>query len=105
MPAGAGGVALNLTAAGPAGRGYLTVYPCGQGRPDGVEPQRRAGVTRANQTVVALDSTGDLCIFTSVTTHVIADLAGWYGGQRQLVPPGRRPTRVLDTRQTGGRGP
>ena len=33
VPAGAGGVAVNLTATESRGSGYLTVFPCAQGRP------------------------------------------------------------------------
>lgn len=101
VPGGAGGVALNLTAAAPTGRGFLTAYPCGQGRPDASNLNVAPGVTRANQTVVALDGTGDLCIFSSVTTHVIADLAGWYGssgGAFKAVTP----LRLIDTRNNYG---
>lgn len=101
VPAGAGGVAVNVTATGPWGAGYLTAYPCGQALPNASTLNVGAGETRANHAMVALDGTGDLCIYTSVTTHILADLAGWYGGSGSAYRP-VTPTRVRDTRQTGG---
>jgi hypothetical protein len=58
--------------------------------------------TRANQVVAALDGTGQVCIFTSVTTFMIADLGGWYGGGGSAYRP-VSPTRVFDSRSGAGR--
>jgi hypothetical protein len=101
VPIGAGGVAVNITATGSRGTGFLTAYPCGSGRPTTSNLNVTAGGTRANLSVVALDHTGELCIFTSVATHVLADLAGWYGNSGGSYRP-VTPVRLTDTR-AGGR--
>ncbi len=102
VPAGAGGVAINLTATESRGSGYLTVFPCAQGRPLASNLNVVYNATRANHTVVALDSSGYVCIFSSISTHVVADLAGWFSGSGSSYRP-VTPVRVRDTRQTGGR--
>jgi hypothetical protein len=94
VPADATGVLVNLTAAQPAGAGYLTAYPCNAGPPTASNLNVRAGVNRANFVIVAPDSDGDICVFTSTRTDVIVDLQGWVG--RAFV--GTVPTRLLDTR-------
>jgi hypothetical protein len=94
-------VAVNLTATASRGNGFLTVYPCGSARPTTSNLNVTPGGTRANLTVVALDGSGDLCIFTSVATHVVADLAGWYGNSGGSYRP-VTPVRLKDTR-SGGR--
>ena len=102
VPAGAGGVAINLTATESRGSGYLTVFPCAQGRPLASNLNVVYNATRANHTVVALDSSGYVCIFSSISTHVVADLAGWFSGSGSSYRP-VTPLRVRDTRQSGGR--
>ena len=102
VPAGAGGVAINLTATESRGSGYLTVFPCAQGRPLASNLNVVYNATRANHTVVALDSSGYVCIFSSISTHVVADLAGWFSSSGSSYRP-VTPVRVRDTRQTGGR--
>lgn len=75
---GAQTVFLNVTATGGAGAGYLTVWPCGQPRPW----SSNANLTRAGHTVAALTATGlgtggKVCIWSSVSTHLIADVTAW----------------------------
>lgn len=94
VPADANGVMLNLTAAGPHGAGFLTVYPCSAGRPTASNLNVRAGVNRANFVIVAPDEAGEVCVYSSVPTDVIVDLLGWVGDSFV----GTVPARVLDTR-------
>ena len=42
----------------------------------------------------APDGDGEVCVFTSGTTHVVVDVFGWFGDGFV----GTTPTRVLDTR-------
>ena len=100
VPATATGVVVNLTAAGAQQAGYLTAYPCGAAAPTASNLNVTAGETRANQAAVALDSTKSVCVFSSTTTDVIIDLAGWYGPAGSSYQP-MTPARVFDSRSTG----
>jgi len=77
VPASSIAAVLNLTAVGPAGSGFLTVYPCDVDRPN-ASSLNTAGVTVANELVARLSQTGTVCIYSSVTTHVIIDVVGAY---------------------------
>ncbi|MCB1001319.1 MAG: hypothetical protein KDB40_18650 [Acidimicrobiales bacterium] len=94
VPADATGVALNLTAASPAAAGFVTVWPCDRPRPTASNLNVTAGTDRANLVLVAPDGDGEVCVFTSGTTHVVVDVFGWFGDGFV----GTTPTRVLDTR-------
>jgi hypothetical protein len=101
VPADATGVVVNLTAAGAATAGYLTAYPCGAAPPTASNLNISAGETRANQAAVALDTTKTMCVYSSTTTDVIIDLAGYYAptGDRYQA---QTPTRLFDSRSAGG---
>lgn len=77
VPASAVAAAVNITAAGPAGTGFLTVYPCDVTRPN-ASSLNTSGVTIANEVVARLSQAGSICIYTSVTTHIIVDVVGAY---------------------------
>jgi hypothetical protein len=101
VPSSASGAVVNLTAVDPQGPGYLTAYPCGATRPLASALNVAAGETRANAASVALDATGLLCVFSSVLSHVVVDLAGWFGSTGTTFTP-TNPARVLDSRSAGG---
>ena len=69
---------LNVTVTQPAGDGYLTVFPCGEPRPNSSSLNFSAGQTIANAVIAKL-STGTpyVCVFTSATTHLIVDINGF----------------------------
>ncbi len=97
VPDSATAVALNVTAADPAGAGYLTAYPCGP-RPSTSTLNYRGGETVPGAVIVGLSADRSVCITTYSSSDVLVDLAGWFepaSGSR-LTP--LTPTRVLDTR-------
>lgn len=73
-------VNVNVTATQPAGDGYMTVYPCGQGAPNASNLNYRAGDTVAASAFGSFDANGRLCITTSAASHLVVDLAGSFGG-------------------------
>ncbi len=77
-PAGAAAVSLNVTAADSVGAGFVAVHPCAVPPPDTSNLNFRSGEAVANLSTVPLASDGAVCITTSVTTNLIADLNGWY---------------------------
>jgi hypothetical protein len=98
VPGNASAVVLNLTADQPAGTGYVTAYPCDQGRPNASNLNYGTGMAVAGSAIVKLDGNGRVCLFTGDTpTQLIADVNGWFtgGGYNPITP-----TRLLDTRST-----
>jgi hypothetical protein len=95
LPAGATSASLSVTAVGPCGSGFLTVYACGT-RPDASNVNYVSGRTTAGLTFSLLSSTR-VCIYSSAATDLVVDLVG------SFVPGGRLfhplpPTRWVDTR-------
>lgn len=91
---GVTGVALNVTAVGPAAAGWLRVWPCGSPEPETSSVNfAQAGVVEPNGVVVPVDSTGEICIRTLATTDVIVDVAGWFEGALRSATG-----RLVDTR-------
>ena len=71
-------VILNATVVGPAGMGYLTIFPTGAPQPNASDLNYAPGETRANLVVVRVGTGGRVSLFTSAATHVLFDVAGWF---------------------------
>jgi hypothetical protein len=78
VPADAEGVLLNVTITEATGPGYATAWPCGQVRPLASFLNFVRGVDRANLTPVRIGTNGNVCLFVSEGTQVVADLNGYY---------------------------
>lgn len=92
---GVGAVSLNVTAIDPIGPGFVTVFPCGS-RPDASNLNYTAGQVVPNAVVSPLSPSGDVCFFSSVGTHLIADVNGWFTSGSSFAS--LVPSRVFDTR-------
>jgi hypothetical protein len=114
VPAGAGGVVLNVTVVDACAPGYLSVHPCRDGAPPlASNLNYRAGQTVANLVTVALGYptdpaadwqpappralSGSVCLTTQSRLDVVVDVVGWWGGGGSGVVA-QRPSRLLDTR-------
>ncbi len=97
VPDSAVAVALNVTATEPQSAGYLTVYPCGQVPPVASNLNVEADETIPNLVISRIGTGGNVCIVGNVTTHVLADITGWYGAKSDLHPLAA-PSRKIDTR-------
>jgi hypothetical protein len=75
---GVSAVVLNATVVGPAGPGFLTVFPAGSARPLASDLNYAPGETRPNLVVVKVGAGGKVSLFTSAATHVVFDVAGWF---------------------------
>ena len=100
-------VAMTVTVTQPSVGGYVTLYPAGIARPLAANLTFVAGETVSNLVVVKVGANGKVSLFNALgTTHVVADVAGWYSssgtgnaGRFESVVP----ARILDTRNgTGG---
>lgn len=96
VPTGASGVALNITVTEPDAAGYLTVWPCDQPQPLASNLNYAAGETIPNLVVAKLSAAGTVCIIGQATTHVVADVNGWFSASASYAPV--TPERLLDTR-------
>jgi hypothetical protein len=107
VPAGGvSAVALNVTVTEPDGAGFLTVFPCGP-RPLASNLNFVAGQNVPNHVIVPVAADGTVCFSGNVSTHVLADVAGWYGaaGATAGTPfAPLAPSRILDTRDGTGIG-
>jgi hypothetical protein len=71
-------VILNVTVTEPATAGFVTVYPCGLTRPTASNINFVAGRTVANAVVATIGGNGEVCLYTSTATHLVADVNGYY---------------------------
>ena len=101
VPPETSAVVMNVTAVDPAAAGFVTAYPCDGERPLASSLNVTAGRTVPNLVTVDVGFTGQVCFFAQSTTHLLADLAGYYviGGGDGFVPTSA-PIRMFDTRNT-----
>lgn len=79
VPSGATAVVLNVTAVGPSALSHITVWPAGQAVPVASNLNVVAGQTVPNLVMVKLGDQGRVSIRNnSGTTHLVADVVGWY---------------------------
>lgn len=79
VPLGASAATLNITAVDPVGIGFFTVYPCDKPLPT-ASSLNTSGVNVANELSAPLSAAGTVCIYTSVNTHILADVSGAFVG-------------------------
>ncbi|WP_404391262.1 hypothetical protein [Humibacillus xanthopallidus] len=103
IPSGTKAIVLNLTVTAPSTGGYLSVHPYGSPRPTVSSVNFTKGQTVPNLVTAAVDGSGRVSIYNSSgTTHIIADLAGYYALGQGGEFAGINPTRVMDTRSGVG---
>jgi uncharacterized repeat protein (TIGR01451 family) len=81
IPATARAVSVNLTVTEGTTAGHLRLYPANLPVPGTSTLNYVAGATRANNAVVALDSSGQLAVFCGQTTgsaHFVLDVNGYF---------------------------
>jgi Domain of unknown function (DUF4331) len=100
VPADATSVFLNVTATNSDAEGWITVFPCGSTRPNASNVNLIPGLTRANLVAAKIGTGGNVCLYVSKGTDVIADLEGYAPANSSFVPT--VPERVLETRVAEG---
>ena len=103
MAPGTTAVAINLAATEPVTAGFVTVYPCDQPIPATSNLNVVAGQTLSNFAQVGVSPGGEVCIATSMVTHLVVDLVGAFSS----APDGwwyhsTTPTRLVDSRDGVG---
>ncbi|MEO1059551.1 MAG: hypothetical protein AAFY28_21820, partial [Actinomycetota bacterium] len=76
IPTDARALIANVTITQPQGRGFATIYPCGE-QPNASTLNYADGQTIPNGATIGLSPTGTICIFTLRTAHVIIDATGY----------------------------
>lgn len=99
IDADASAVVLNVTVLGSQGPGFVTVYPCDEGLPNGSNINYGQGQVIANAVFARLDPSGTTCIHTSATAQLVVDVSGSLPGDS--FDSLDAPARVLDTRASG----
>jgi len=102
VPDGATAAAVNVTAVGPGGAGFLTVHPCATTVPPVSSVNYASGADRGALAVLPLSAGGTLCVFTSAAADVVVDLQGAFIPAASRLTP-RAPERLADTREIGRR--
>jgi ELWxxDGT repeat protein len=100
VPVDADAVMLNVTAIGPLGPGFATVWPCGAPQPVASNVNYSAGQVVPNAVLAKVGTNGDVCVFTLAASHFAIDVNGFVpaGGSPSTVVP----ARVLETRSGPG---
>jgi hypothetical protein len=100
---GVSGVLLNVTVTGPVGDGYVTVYPCGATRPLASSLNFDTNVTVPNLVAARVGAGESVCLYTTTTTHLVADVVGWWDGSGAGdAYEALQPARLMDTRDGTG---
>jgi hypothetical protein len=96
-----GSVSLNVTVTEPETEGFITVYPCGT-RPLASHLNYVADQTISASVTSPVSADGEICIYSSSPTNLIADTFGWFVQGSGITPVG--PTRLVDTRSASPQG-
>ena len=68
---------MNVTGVDATGNGFVTVWPCGQARPNASNLNLVGGQTAPNAVTAPIGAGGKVCLYTSGGTHLLADLTGY----------------------------
>ena len=74
---GVGSVVLNVTMIRPDGNGFVTVYPCGTLPLASSMNAPSGGGVVANEVIAKVSAAGTVCLYSSVGTHLAADVTGY----------------------------
>ncbi len=97
VPGSAVAVALNITVTNATAEGYVTVWPCGDTQPNASSLNYAVGTTIANAVISKPGTGGKVCLFTSGSVDLLADVGGFYPVGTKYAP--LVPARLLETRE------
>jgi hypothetical protein len=105
-------IVVNFTVVSPSTGGYITAYPSNVAQPLAASLNFNTADVKGNNAILKLNQTGvgnHLNIYTTSTTHLVADVVGYYArpvalgtfNDRDLVYTPVTPCRIMDTRNVG----
>ena len=97
-------VVLNVTVVSPTANGFVSAYPDGTPVPKSSNLNYSANEVVPNLTTVMVGQDGKVDVYTTATTHLVADVEGYYvtGSTGSGYAPLASPDRLLDTRNGTG---
>jgi hypothetical protein len=96
-------VVLNVTVTQPTAGGFVSAYPDGTAVPKSSNLNFSTNETVPNLTTVMIGLDGKVDLYTTATTHLVADVEGYYVASSSGAGyHPTSPTRVLDTRKGSG---
>lgn len=102
VPGTATAVVLNVTGVTPTSATFVTVFPGGAARPNTSSLNLVPGEVRANQVTVALGPDRTVGLYNNAgSTHLLADLAGYYHSGQGAKFTALPAARLTDTRWAG----
>jgi 5'-nucleotidase len=96
VPAEINSAIVNVAVVGATTNSFITVHACLPSTPTASSINHTAGVNRANELVVEVDSNGDICVYTEQDVDFIVDVAGYVEAGTELVSIDN--ARYADTR-------
>jgi hypothetical protein len=109
VPAGAGAIAVNITAIPKGPLGYLTAWRKGVAQPVISTLNSLDGRVKANFAMIALDATQSFSLYATDSTDVAVDVTGYFAIPQASGPSAAlqgfstlAPCRVVDTRLANG---
>ncbi len=98
-------VVLNVTATDPTAATYVSVYPDGAARPTASNLNAARGQTIANEVIAPVGADGRVDLYNRAgSTHLIADVEGYYSTTGLQTAYTLAPTTFLDTQSAVGVG-
>ena len=92
---GATNAVVNIVGVNAAALGYINAWPCDEPEPAASVLNLWPGALRANQILVALSNSGEVCLSAmlvdSSRVHLVMDVVGYTGGFGAPVPPVEPP--------------
>ena len=104
-PSGVSAVAVNLTVTQPSTSGFATAYATSSGRSGTSISNYVAHQTLAAMTIVPVDSTGSISVYSSAPAQLILDVQGYFTDTAHAGTAGLFTSvaaRLMDTREAGG---
>ena len=103
VPADAVGVVLNVTVTGSTASSFVSVFPAGSDRPPTSTVNMVTGQVVANAALLGLGPNGTVTFYNNFgNTHVVVDVYGYYAASATAGFVSLAPTRLVDTRLSGG---
>lgn len=96
LPVDAKALMLNVSVVSPASDGFVTVFPCGQGRPLAASMTFGANQTLSNGVVAKPGAQGKICVFSMSSADIVIDVNGYVPATSAVESV--VPARLADTR-------
>lgn len=77
VPTDAQAVVVNVTAINPSSRGFVTVSPCVTPTPTASSLNYEPAVSGGNELIAELNDDGEICLFSSASTHLAVDIVAY----------------------------